>query len=145
LDATYTRGLLQNRRYPRKDFPKAGIIPLDHQAVVSCEGDDLMEKLRIRKYLIKIKNAGHWKIAGSPTKEIAPNAAQLYSQTDITTSRQMSCGMRGCGVANNHWTRNGLRQISKLDSTDHGRQHTNININNIYFDDSENITYSGVF
>jgi hypothetical protein len=32
---TYTRGLLQNRQRRQRRFPKAGIIPLDHQAVCS--------------------------------------------------------------------------------------------------------------
>jgi hypothetical protein len=33
VGCTYTRGLLQNRQRRRRRFPKAGIIPLDHQAV----------------------------------------------------------------------------------------------------------------
>jgi hypothetical protein len=75
LDATYTRGLLQNRHCPRKD-PKAGIIPLDHQAVVSYEEDDLMERIWIKELLSRVENAVHWKIARSPTKEFASNTVQ---------------------------------------------------------------------
>jgi hypothetical protein len=40
---------------PQQRNPKAGIIPLDHQAVVSYEGDDLMERKSINEIIALVR------------------------------------------------------------------------------------------